>query len=446
LCALAAGASTRPQYGGTLHVETQAAPDALVRTLVFDTLTRTDASGEPAPSLAVRWTADNNAQRWQFWLRAGVRFHGGTGATGTETAGAEMTADDVVRSLNEACAAECPWKTLRAVGMSVVMTTDSPAPTMPAELARAMCIVTHKDAAGAADGTGLEGTGPFRVTSQSRDTAMLAAVNDAWAGRPFVDAVEIDGRRDVRAQLLDLSVGRADIVDLPPEAVRQAMQVHLTVVASAPVDMVALILHSRALETPVKREAIADAVDRAAIWSVIYQKQGESSASLLPNALTGYGFLFSTQRNLQHATELAAAVHAPLTLATEANDATMQLVAERLALNLREAGLNVQLRTSGIAANPQSADMELRRVHLEAGDARAGLHEMLRAFGKDMDDGAGDPAALYRAEKAFLDDHTVVPLLWLPRTMAVSARVRRLALAPDGMPLLADVFLKVDQP
>ena len=436
LCAMTAAASTRPQYGGTLRVETAAEPDALVRALVFDTLTRVDASGAVAPSLAVRWAQDNDAQRWQFWLRAGVHFHDGS----------EMTADDVVRSLTEACGSACPWKTLRAVGASVVMTADSPTPTMPAELARGIYIVTHGDAAGALDGTGPEGTGPFRITSQSRDTAMLAAVNDAWAGRPFVDTVEIDARRDVRAQLLDLSVGRADIVDLPPEDVRQAAQSHVASVTSAPVDLIALSVHSRALDTPMKREAIADAVDRAALWSVIFQRQGEASASLLPNALTGYGFLFPAQRDLAHATELAAAVHAPLTLTADTNDATMQLVAGRLALNLREAGLNVQVKAARGAGGPAAADLTLMRIHLEAGDARAGLHEMLREFGADTDDGGGDPAALYRAEKAFLDDHAVVPLLWLPRSYAVGARVRGLELAPDGTPLLADVSLKVDQP
>ena len=90
--------------------------------------------------------------------------------------------------------------------------------------------------------------------------------------------------------------------------------------------------------------------------------------------------------------------------------------------------------------------MTLRRMHLEAGDARGGLHEMLHAFGADVDDGGGDAAALYRAEKTFLDGHTVVPLLWLPRTYAAGARVRGLELAPDGTPQLANVWLKADQP
>ena len=34
------------------------------------------------------------------------------------------------------------------------------------------------------------------------------------------------------------------------------------------------------------------AVDRAALYNVIFQKQGEMTRVLLPNALTGYSFFF----------------------------------------------------------------------------------------------------------------------------------------------------------
>ncbi|HXE07417.1 MAG TPA: ABC transporter substrate-binding protein [Acidobacteriaceae bacterium] len=427
LCAMAAPASTRPQYGGTLHVETLDTPDALVRMLVFDRLTRFDANGGVSPALAIRWSQDNNAQRWQFWLRPGVHFHDGT----------EMSTEDVVRSLNDACASHCPWKMVRAVGMSVVLTSDSPLPTLPEELARSIYIIAHKQAGGE-----LDGTGPFKTTSSGGNNAMLTAVNDAWSGRPFVDGIEIDGRRDMRAQLLDLSVGRADIVDLPPELVRQAMQSHVVVTASSPVDMLALTLQGGRLRAPEQRRAIAEAVDRTALWSVIYQKQGEASGSLLPNWLTGYAFLFSPLRNPARATELAAAARMPLTLSADRNDPATQLAAERIALNLHEAGLTVQVRPPGTP----DVDIRLRCIHLEANDARAGLHEMVRELGADMDDGGGDAASLYRVEKTFLDDGTVVPLLWLPRDYAVNPRVRGLALAPDGTPLLADVSLKADQP
>lgn len=424
LCgSLVAAASTRPQYGGTLHVETASAAEAIARPLVFDTLTATAPNGDAAPSLAIRWTSENESQRWQFWLRPGIHFHDG----------ADLTADDVVRSLTAACASACPWKTLRAIGDSIVFTTDSPAPTLPQELARSVYAISRKNSDGQ-----LDGTGPFQITSRGKDSLFLTALNDAWQGRPFLDSIEIDGQRDQRAQLLDLSVGRADLVDIAPEAVRQAQQSHLSLLASQPVDLLALVIHSPAMQTPAQREAIADAVDRGTLWSVIFQKQGEASASLLPNSLSGYAFLFPPDRNLARATELASAVCTPLTLAAQPGDPILQLVAGRLALNLREAGLNVQVRSS----NPEAADLALRRIPLEAAAPRPALHQMLEQVGHDTDDGSGDPASLYRVERTFLADHAVIPLLWLPRTYGVGPRVRGLELAPDGTPLLANVSLK----
>lgn len=419
-------AGTRPQYGGTLRVETAGDVDAVARPLVFDTLTRVDESGRLQGRLAVRWSGDNNGQRWQFWLRAGVVFHDGRA----------LTAEDVVQALGADCGGSCPWRTLRAVGASVVMTTDAPMPTMPEELARQLYIVAKKNDAGEMDGTGA-----FQVSSHGHDVVTLAAVNDAWAGRPFVDAMEIDGHRTVRAQWLDMSVGRADVVDVPAEQMRAAQQAHMSVIASRPTDLLVLTVRGGALTTVEQRAAVAAAVDRGALATVIYQRQGEASASLLPNALTGYSFLFATGRDVAKAVQLLGGQHPAVTVAAENGEAAMQLAAERLVLNLRDAGFNAQVRP---AMTP--ADLVLRRAHMESGDARAGLHEMLRFFGKDAEDGGGDPASLYRVEKGLLDTHSVVPLLWLPRAYAVSGRVRGLRLTADGGLMLADAAIKVEQP
>ena len=56
----------------------------------------------------------------------------------------------------------------------------------------------------------------------------LAANENCWQGRPFVDAMEIRVHRPVREQWLDLGVGRADIVEVPAEQLRQAQQQRLT--------------------------------------------------------------------------------------------------------------------------------------------------------------------------------------------------------------------------
>ena len=50
------------------------------------------------------------------------------------------------------------------------------------------------------------------------------------------------------------------------------------------------------------------------------------------------------------------------------------------------------------------------------------------------------PAGLYRVEREFLETHTLIPLLYLPRAYAVGGRVRDLRLSPDGVPLAGRSF------
>ena len=186
-------------------------------------------------------------------------------------------------------------------------------------------------------------------------------------------------RRTVRDQWLDLSVGRADIVEVPPELLRQAQRQHMNVLVSRPVDLLALTIPpSGPFAGREMRLAAALAVDRMALYKVILQKQGEVTASLLPEALSGYAFLFPSDRDLDRARALrGGASTPPLPLSVSDTSATMQLAAERLALNLHEAGFSVQVASAG--SRPPGA-LELRKVHLEATDPGAALDEMLARF------------------------------------------------------------------
>jgi len=431
--AFAAHASTRPHYGGTLHVESQAdpwqSPDSLGRRLVFDSLTRVDSSGALQPALAARWKSQNGDHRWQFWLRPGVHLHDGS----------PLTPDSVQQSLERSCT-QCPWTSVRTLGDSLIFTTASSDPVLPEQLARSQYAIASQDASG-----NPVGTGAFRFVSNVNYVLSLAAVDDAWQGRPFVDTIEITGRRTVRTQWLDLIAGRADIVDVPVESMREAQQEHIAIVQSNNCDLLVLsISHNGVLADDAQREAMALAVDRASLYSVIFQKQGEMTASLLPNALTGYSFLFPVTRDLAQAQQLrGAGSSAPLTLMVEDTNAAVQLAAERLALNLREAGFHLQIvtRNANATAGSSAPDLQLKRIHLEAGSTQAALEQMLAAFNQPLTDESADPAALYREEASFARLHQALPLLYLPRAVGVGSRVQGLRLSADGMPLLADVSL-----
>ena len=187
------------------------------------------------------------------------------------------------------------------------------------------------------------------------------------------------------------------------------------------------------------RAAIALAVDRSALSNVIFQKQGEVTASLLPSALTGYSFLFSTERDLNKSHEKHGGLTPPpLTMSAESGSA-MQLAAQRIALNLHDAGFNVQV----IAENgARPADLALRSLPLASNQPQAALEAMLRGAGVQAPVLAQDPAGVYTVERDFLENHTLIPLLYLPRAYAISGRVRDLRLSTDGMPLLAGASLE----
>ena len=214
----------------------------------------------------------------------------------------------------------------------------------------------------------------------------------------------------------------------------------LVVIASPPVSLLALaVADSGVLANPNLRAAIALAVDRSALSNVIFQKQGEITASLLPSSLTGYSFLFHTDRDLNKAHELRGGLPAPaLTLAAD-NSATMQLAAQRLALNLHEAGFNVQVTN---AASAPHKDLALLQLTLASSQPQSGLESMLRNVGVATPVLENTPAGLYKTEHEFLETHTLIPLIYLPRAYAVGGRVRDLRLSPDGVPLLADVSLQ----
>jgi MarR-like DNA-binding transcriptional regulator SgrR of sgrS sRNA len=408
-------------------------PDGLARRLVLDGLTALDANGFVSPALAMEWQSDSNDHRWQFHLRPGVHFHDGS----------PLNAAAVVMALNTACTANCPWTAVRAVGSAVIFTSDSPMPNLPALLASDPYLIALTRTADGQTPANPIGTGPFQFVSLNNGTLTLTANDTCWQGRPFLDEIVITGNRPIREQWLDLSAGRADIAEVPPQELRQAQLQHLAVVVSPPVELLALqISDTGALANAVLRAAIAQAVDRGALSNVIFQKQGEIAASLLPQSLTGYAFLFPSDRDLNKAIELRGGLTPPpLTLAAD-GDGTMQLAAQRIALNLREAGFNVQVAN---AHNAPHADLALRKLPLEGADPAAALGTLLRSAGENVPVAGQNPSALFRAEHDFLDLKTLVPLLDLPRAWAIGSRMRDVRLRADGTPDLAGASLEGTQ-
>lgn len=270
--------------------------------------------------------------------------------------------------------------------------------------------------------------------------AVYEAGENAAGGRPFLDSVDIAMGRPLRDQSIDLELGKADLVELGPNELRRQPPGR-RVWFSAPVRILALVFAPRESDARL-REALALAVDRSAIHTVLLQRQGEISGALLPQWLSGYAFLFPTQADLGKARGLAAGARA-ITLSVPESSA--RPIAERIALNARDAGLTVFIAAPGAPADVRL--VEVRVSSLEPARALAGLAAALGLPGLSEPPNTDSPEALFAAERALLEGFRVIPLIHLPDAYGVGPRVKG---APGVTPLgewrFADLWIEGGRP
>lgn len=432
-----AGAETRPRYGGTLVVEVHDAmtlrdpgewPAALVP-LVYDTLVRLDDHGEVRPALADSWQHDAEFKRWQFQIRDGARFHDGTPVTAAAVAANFQNWADAAISANGE-------KTL-------VIEMRAPAPDLLARLAAPSSAILRRGADAVTSGTG-----PFRIADwKPGHRALLQANDDYWGSRPFLDSIDLQMGRALRDQSIDLELGKAEVVELSIDDARRESQRGVKTWTSAPSELLAVVFdpgRAAVADTRV-RAAVALSIDRAAIHSVLFERQGEISGALLPQWMTGYAFLFPVARDLDRARQNAAVLPKPtprLTLAYDGFDPAARPVAERIALNAREAGVAIQI-TPG-----SNADLHLVRADLHSSDPAQALAELAAAFhlGELIEPAATTPEALYQVEKRVIESYRVVPIVYLPQILGLSPRVRNWEPMRWGNWRLDNVWLQARTP
>jgi len=429
--AVAGAAKVRPHYGGTMRIMVREAPVSLdparlsasqgarIFPVIFEGLTRFDTHGRLQPQLATRWQGDSSDQRWQFWLRPGVKFHDGTALTAEATAASLRVAN--------------PAWTVSVDGDSLVIETSAPDAELPAEVALPRNGIVHHA------GNKVVGSGAFAVRDwQPGRSLALAANEDYWGGRPFVDSVLVTLGQNWRQQMVAMELGKADVVEVAPEQARRLSSAGRTITESAPGELVALVFTREAQsgeETRV-RQALSAAIDRASIVNVLLQGQGESAETILPNWMTGYAMLFGqTAEKAESAVSAGSA--GTMTLSYDASDPANQLIAERVALNARDAGIRVQP-----AASAANADVVLARIALASPQPQLAAQVVAGAAGLPIPQFQGtSPEELYGREKEMLQSGRIIPLAHVPEATAMGPGVNGWRSGLSGGSQLADVWL-----
>jgi ABC-type transport system substrate-binding protein len=261
--------------------------------------------------------------------------------------------------------------------------------------------------------------------------------------------------RSASDRLLALELDKADFAEIPPAQARRAAERGIRLSASEPEELLALaFLAGRpAAQDARVREAVSRSLDRSSIVNFILQKEGDPAGGLLPQWSSGTAFLFTTVSDASGAKELWSQIAGTtrIVVGYDSGDSLEQAVAERVAVNAREAGIG--LTAEAMTTAPGKFDARLVRLRMPSPDPREALAQFVTALsplaGFDPTPVPDNASAeqIYEAQRGIVSSYRVVPLVWLPDVYGLSARVRDWkAPAVGGVWPLADVWLEQETP
>ena len=164
------------------------------------------------PELAEEWTVNSNATEYIFKIRKGVTFH----------SGGELTAKDVVWSMNRHIAADSPssiksffaavveWKAVDKY--TVKLSLSSPDADLPAKLTQPQAKIVKANTHNWWEG----GSGPYTLDSfQAGVRSIHSRNNNYWRDTgQWLDGIEVTAITDPDARLNALLAGSIDMATL----------------------------------------------------------------------------------------------------------------------------------------------------------------------------------------------------------------------------------------
>jgi ABC-type transport system substrate-binding protein len=430
--------AARPRYGGTLKLETtDTGAMRHINALAYEGLVAIDGSGALRPALATSWDPDAGGRRWTFKLRHGVKLHDGS----------TLQSPQIAATLRDV---HGDWQ-ISSEGDALTVDPGRDVQDLPWQLADSSNAIAVRQGAGA-----VVGSGPFRIERVEAGLIALRAHDEYWDSRPFLDAVEVRTARSLADQLTDVETGRADMVSIQPTDVRRIEQRQLRIESSGSLELMAL-----AFEPPLAtsaseavRRTLAAAIDRAAIARVVLQGRAEAANALLPQWVSGYApFVFDGKAAPLSRTAVTAlpADRRTLALRVTPSDPVAQAVAQRIAVNARDAGFAVTVQAP--AGLGPRFDLRLVRLPFRAAgppqalsDLMAGLGpRVLTLLGRITPPNAGASIEdVLLTERAVLAADIIVPVVHVPELYAIGVRMQSWngrAVLPSGAWNLANVWL-----
>jgi peptide/nickel transport system substrate-binding protein len=331
-----------------------------VGALIFDSVVREDEHYNLQPALATSWTW-RDPLTLVLHIREGVRFHDGKLLDAADVAwsidsmhnGAIVTSKsgnfDSVDHVEIIDAHTC------------IVHLKRPNASLLFNMSDGLSAVVEKSA-GKQMGEYPVGTGPFRFVSETQDKDVVLERNpDYWGGAPTIPKLRFAIVPDAITRALELQKGSADAASnsLTGDTVATLSRDPNLVVESQPGSIVNYMTFNATdplLRDPRVRQAFAYAVDRPAIVKALLHGQAEIVDTLLPlghwaapaagDSITRYAHDSAKAQALLEAAGFHADAHGVrihLTLKSSTDD-TMRLLAAVVQQQVREAGIDLQLR------------------------------------------------------------------------------------------------------
>ncbi|HEY6790176.1 MAG TPA: ABC transporter substrate-binding protein [Trebonia sp.] len=453
---------------------------------IFDTLTEQDpATGQILPFLASKWTVNSNATQFSFTLRSGVTFSDGTALT------AQVVADNFNEIAKAGAAAS--WVAGDFVGYDGATVTGPLTLTVKFSQPDGPFIqqLSGVDIVGPntlkipydnwATGKGVIGSGPFVLQSYTPGQSVILTRRAGydWGptdrtnhGAAHLSGIDFKITPDASVRTGVLTSGQVEAIDnVQPQDIATLQGGGFTVISRANPGIafsLTFVQNSAITESLPVRQAIADAIDSAAIRQAVLTPQFAVATGILSNDTVGYVNLSSDLTYNQSKAEslLTAAGWVPgpngirqkdgkqlsLTLGWINNFGPNQNALQLLQAELQQVGVKVTLETGTV---PQYlADLEAGKFNLAWGNLSNSNAAVLRTqFGSTgtnyykLDDSTldsdfaqeyatGDATAqaswAAKAQERIISQVYAVPVFQLTTVLAASTKVHGVEFGADS--------------
>ncbi|WP_158268496.1 ABC transporter substrate-binding protein [Corynebacterium liangguodongii] len=340
-------------YSGTKSSETT------LTGLVYNELISYPPEGlEPRPELAEGWSVSPDGTVISLDLRRDVTFHDGRPFTSRDVAFSLRAYSDPANAGQLARVAQLIETINTDDPHRVVLTLSRPANNI-FDLLAVVPIIDENSFEEWKHGKSYIGTGPFMFERWYPGSRVEFKANRGyWGGPPHIDGVDMLVTPDQKTQFSQLRSGSIDVLaDSVPRDVaaldgNPAFKVVSAEEAGSMVYLGANV-STPALQDPRVREAISLAIDRHRIVSEVYLDRARATVLPWSEYSPAYdGMTDSASRNVERARELLGGSEAPrrITLSFASDSLEHRTVAQIIADNLSEIGIDVELEPTEYAA------------------------------------------------------------------------------------------------